>query len=172
MTMAAAKQSTIERANYYGRALNGGRGTVRGSRTVAVNGYVYGSLNHPSTSMSPSRRPSLDRPRNIKEIMKFLDDEKMKQVKLRQQKQKFKSFVAEPMIGRPVIDIPGIGEIEADRLYRHDITKASDLREVFLDLGKEEFIDWLVYLGIPEPNVRECTTAINSWCLRHIRLSQ
>ena len=55
-------------------------------------------------------------------------------------------FVSEPVGGKPVSAIPGIGDIHANRLAEHGLTTASAVVGKFLILKKDKkaFRDWLL----------------------------
>ncbi|XP_054762239.2 uncharacterized protein LOC129268759 [Lytechinus pictus] len=159
----------MEVADYYNSLDRNGERPANGP-TIAVNGYVYGSRNHPSSFVRTERPTHSSGPQNIKGIMHEMDKAKATQDILRRRKQKYSAFVMEPMMGRPVVETPGIGEREARILHRHGIGRSTHLREAFLDLGRKEFIEWLCDMGITEPSAKECAQSLHDWCVNYIKL--
>ncbi|XP_011672895.2 uncharacterized protein LOC105442460 [Strongylocentrotus purpuratus] len=167
MAMMPMEQGVMEAADYYGHLDRNGTRPAR-RPTIAVNGHVYGSRNHPSSFVRSMNDPN--GPQNLKGIFQTMDKARANQEMLRRRKQKYEAFVVEPMMGRHVIETPGIGAKEAKLLQRHRIGRSTGLREVFLDLGKKGFIEWMCDMGINEANATECSQALHDWCANYIKL--
>ena len=81
--------------------------------------------------------------------------------------QKHRNFVAEPMNGKPVTDLAGIGPVLGMRLNAMGFNKASEVLGQFLILkqNKDLFIYWIKALvGANNKQAADCYNCLNEWC--------
>ena len=81
--------------------------------------------------------------------------------------QKHRNFVAEPMNGKPVTDLAGIGPVLGMRLEAMGINEASMVLGQFLILkqNKDLFIDWIkAQTRANNKQAADCYNCLYEWC--------
>ncbi|XP_063324426.1 barrier-to-autointegration factor-like protein isoform X2 [Pelmatolapia mariae] len=80
--------------------------------------------------------------------------------------QKHRTFVSEPMAGKPVTAVPGIGPTLGRELNREGISKASGLLGQYLvhDRNPQSFSQWVKRSsGANSHQANACTQAMKEW---------
>lgn len=81
--------------------------------------------------------------------------------------QKHKNFVSEPMHGKPVTELAGIGTVYGDRLKKAGFTKAYNVLGQYLVLDKNQplFRQWMIdTCSATSKHADDCYYCLKEWC--------
>ena len=76
-------------------------------------------------------------------------------------------FVNEPMEGRLVDEVPGIGDAISKELKKRDIKTAEDLYQYYLDHSQDEFKELVKECGANNLNQQRAYNAMDEWHKQH-----
>jgi len=83
---------------------------------------------------------------------------------------KHRDFVKEPIRGKGVIELPGIGKTAAESMQAKDILWAEEVVGRFLVLKRNDdnFKEWIKSFGTDRGQQNQCLQAIRAYCEVHL----
>ncbi|XP_063076817.1 barrier-to-autointegration factor-like isoform X2 [Engraulis encrasicolus] len=81
------------------------------------------------------------------------------------------TFCSEPMRGKPVTAIPGIGEVAGAQLQAQGFPKATDVLGKYLTMREnpDDFQGWLKEVcGANATQLEDCYNAMREWCQHNL----